>query len=65
MHGDLPILKYFHKRGASVHAAKDTDGRTPLHLAASFNTVEVVKQLITWGASVNARAEVSAKLGHA
>lgn len=58
-HGDLPTLKYFKKRGASVHALKDQDGRTPLHLAATFNTVEVVKQLVEWGAIVDARAEVS------
>ena len=57
-HGDLPILKYFKKRGANIQALKDNDGRTPLHLAATFNTVDVVKQLVQWGAVVDARAEV-------
>jgi hypothetical protein len=57
-HGDLPILKYFKKRGANIQAVKDQDGRTPLHLAATFNTVDVVKQLVEWGAVVDAKAEV-------
>lgn len=58
MHGDVPILKYFRKRGASlIDAPKDDDGRIPLHFAATFGTPETVKLLIDWGSNVNARAQ--------
>lgn len=56
MHGDVPILRYLRKRGASIHLQKEEDFRTPLHLAATFGTKEVVELLIKWGAAVDARA---------
>lgn len=56
MHGDVPILRYLHKRGASIHVRKSEDFRTPLHLAATFGTRDVVDLLVKWGASVDARA---------
>jgi len=56
-HGDVPILKYFHKRGGSVHVTKQHDQRTPLHMAAMYNSVEVVRQLLKYGAQVDARAQ--------
>jgi ankyrin repeat protein len=58
LHGDAAILKYMHKRGASVHVQKAEDLRTPLHMAAMYNTKEAVELLVKWGAQVDARALV-------
>jgi ankyrin repeat protein len=60
MHGDVAILRYFHSLGASVSGTRaQKDGNTPLHLAAMHNTADVVRQLLVWGAEVDARAVVS------
>jgi len=37
-------------------ARRDSDGRTPLHVAARFNQIEVVKWLLENGADVDAQA---------
>jgi ankyrin repeat protein len=56
-YGDVNIVKYVHKRGASIDVQKADDLRTPLHLAATFNEAPVVQQLLKYGADVNARAQ--------
>ena len=41
--------------GADMDARDHGFGRTPLHVAAAFGTVEVVRILIAAGANVNAQ----------
>ena len=40
-------------------AARDNDGRTPLHDAAACNSLEVVKYLISLGCDVNVKTPMS------
>lgn len=41
-------------KGKANVNAKDRDGTTPLHLAATLNNLEMVKLLLSNGANVNA-----------
>ena len=47
MHGTADILSYWHALGGDIAAASLTDGRTPLHIAATFNTAAVVHRLLS------------------
>ncbi len=60
------LMSYAARRGdtawlASLHRDKfdctlaDYDDRTPLHVAAAENELEIATYLLTWGASVHAR----------
>ena len=46
MHGTSDMLLYWHELGGDVAAASSTDGRTPLHIAATFNTPQFLEQLL-------------------
>ncbi|XP_011152555.1 transient receptor potential channel pyrexia-like [Harpegnathos saltator] len=50
--GHTEIAKALLDKGASV-AAKDNDGRTPLHLAACAASVRIVEELLKHGANSN------------
>jgi cytohesin len=56
--GDLAGVQELLDAGADVNA-KDNDGWTPLHIAASKNHREIVELLIAKGADVNAAGESS------
>jgi len=58
------------QHGAPINA-KDIAGNTPLHLAARYGFVNVVKVLIASGADVNAKdangmtpLQIASKMGH-
>merc|ERR1712020_434703 len=48
--------------GFSANTAADPTGMTPLHLAAAFNHLPLVRILLAHGAAVFARAHSSAKV---
>jgi len=52
--GDIAKVKNLLIRGANVNA-KDKDGRTPLHHAATIGHVEIARFLLERGANVNAK----------
>ena len=47
MHGTTAMLEHWHGLGGDVSAASSADGRTPLHVAATFNTPAFVARLLT------------------
>lgn len=47
MHGTIDMLHYWAALGGDVSTASTTDGRTPLHVAATFNTDTFVRQLLS------------------
>lgn len=52
--GDLGLLvDRLIKLGCSV-SAEDNCGNTPLHVAATFGSVEPARELLEWGADINA-----------
>ena len=46
MHGTSDMLRHWHAQGGDVAAASPTDGRTPLHVAATFNSAAFVTELL-------------------
>ena len=56
--GEEPILREMLDNGFDANFA-DPAGLTPLHLAAAFNLLSVIKMLISRGAAVHARAHSS------
>ena len=50
----LPIVEALIKAGADVEA-RDNDGATPLHYAASYSVPSVLESLIAFGANIEAR----------
>ena len=56
--GEEPILREMLDNGFDANFA-DPAGLTPLHLAAAFNLLSVIKTLISRGAAVHARAHSS------
>jgi len=54
MSGNIEAVKQHLNDGAEVNA-KNSDGRTPLHLAAFGGHKEIVELLIAKGGDVNAR----------
>jgi len=52
--GDIREMERLIAAGAEVNA-KDSNGRTPLHTAATYGQKEVAEQLISKGADVNAK----------
>ena len=53
MSGDDEIVRMLIEAGADV-MARDGDGATPLHYAASTHSLDVVKRLLTHGVDINA-----------
>lgn len=53
--GDLTNVKEFVEKDKLSVNHKDANQRTPLHWAADFNQVEVMKYLVSKGAQVNAK----------
>ena len=53
--GDLEKIKLLLKGNPDLVFSKDTDGRTPLHYAASCTNKEVVELLLADKADVNAK----------
>lgn len=51
--GDLEQTKHWVEKGASVHSK--LEGSTPLHIAAFYGKIEVLKFLIEKGALINAK----------
>ena len=47
MHGTPDMLRQWQAVGGDVAAASATDGRTPLHIAATFNTADFLQQLLS------------------
>ena len=47
MHGTADMLQYWHELGGDITTASSTDGRTPLHIAATFNTAHFVDHLLS------------------
>ena len=56
-HWDKSVADYLLKRGLDIHH-KDGEGRTPLHVAASTNHVEIVEWLADQGAELRARTNI-------
>lgn len=56
-HWDKSVADYLLKRGLDIHH-KDVEGRTPLHVAASTDHVEIVEWLADQGAELRARTNV-------
>lgn len=56
-HWDKSVADYLMERGLDVHQ-RDNDGRTPLHVAASTNHVEIVEWLADQGAGLEARTTI-------
>ena len=68
--GDLEQIQRIHRGGGEI-ALGDYDGRTPLHLAAAHNHVDVVGYLLQNGADAGAKdrfggtaADDAARHGH-
>jgi ankyrin repeat protein len=53
-HWDKTVADYLFKRGLDIHL-KDNSGRTPLHVAASTNNVEIVEWLADQGVDLAAK----------
>ncbi|MCX6555803.1 MAG: ankyrin repeat domain-containing protein [Candidatus Aminicenantes bacterium] len=63
---DLPRLQALLAKDPALLKARDTQGRTPLHLAAAAGHLEMVRWLIGRGAEVDARTlQMSTPLMHA
>lgn len=56
-HWDKGVADYLLQRGLNVHQ-RDKDGKTPLHVAASTNHVEIVEWLADQGAELEARTTI-------
>jgi ankyrin repeat protein len=53
---DVGLLKYLVSLGADVNAVPDNeDSKSPLHFAATYNSVDVLQCLISQGADVHAK----------
>ena len=50
---DTEVADFFFKKGARV-IVKDNNGRTPLHVAAASNHVEMIKWLLDHDADIEA-----------
>ena len=56
-HWDKTVADYLFKKGLDIHL-RDKSGRTPLHVAASTNHVEIVEWLANHGADLAAKTYV-------
>ncbi len=55
IHGNLASVSNVFADGAATQATEDNYGRTPLHLAATYNRLDIARWLIAQQADVNAR----------
>ena len=51
----VALVKHAIKRGANVNSKYELFGLTPLHMAAAYDSVEIVKMLISNGANIESK----------
>ena len=47
MHGTTDMLRYWHSLGGDISTPSTSDGRTPLHIAATFNSPQFLNTLLS------------------